>query len=168
MKVIGSIYIYIYVDMMMARKTIVLLVGYLFIGVGGLDNSELYWENGFESSSWSLLLVNTSVKEYIAILWAEMNDDKLSLFIKSFRLSPGSCYQSIFSYWCSCDSHPAPPHLYTRYCHLQWTSNLSVFWRFCDLNNNLLSGWTHGILLPPLHVGETIKTTTCWPTAGDT
>ena len=44
---IGSIYIYIYVDMMMARKTIVLLVGYLFIGVGGLDNSELLLRKRF-------------------------------------------------------------------------------------------------------------------------
>ena len=35
------------VDMMMARKTIVLLVGYLFIGVGGLDNSELLLRKRF-------------------------------------------------------------------------------------------------------------------------
>ena len=35
------------VDMMMARKTIVFLVGYLFIGVGGLDNSELLLRKRF-------------------------------------------------------------------------------------------------------------------------
>ena len=50
--------------------------------VVGLDISKLDQENGFKSSSWSLLLVNTSVKEYIAILWAEMNDDRLSLLKK--------------------------------------------------------------------------------------
>ena len=33
--------------MMMARKTIVFLVGYLFIGVGGLDNSELLLRKRF-------------------------------------------------------------------------------------------------------------------------
>ena len=52
--------------------------------VGGLDISKLYQENGFKSGSWSLLLVNTSVKEYLAILWAEMNDDRLSLFYRGW------------------------------------------------------------------------------------
>ena len=50
--------------------------------MGGLDISKLYQENSFKSSSWSLLLVNTSVKENIAIIWAEMNDDRLSLLKK--------------------------------------------------------------------------------------
>ena len=52
--------------------------------VVGLDISKHYQENGFKSSSWSLLLVNTSVEEYVAILWAEMNDDRLSLLKKVF------------------------------------------------------------------------------------
>ena len=52
--------------------------------VVGLDISKLDQENSFKSSSWSLLLVNTSIKEYIAILWAEMNDDRLSLFYRGW------------------------------------------------------------------------------------
>ena len=74
---------------MMARKTIVFLVGYLFIGVGGLDNSELYWENGFESSSWSLLLENTSVKEYIANSHPLGQNERTDFhFLKKFSTVP--------------------------------------------------------------------------------
>ena len=101
-----------YVDMMMARKTIVLLVGYLFIGVGGLDNSELYWENGFESSSWSLLLENTSVKEYIAILWTKMNDNRLSLFKKVFYCPQGLAAKA--PPWGRCSPAPPPRPAWSR------------------------------------------------------
>ena len=67
---------------MARRKTTVFLVLHLFIDWVVWIILTIYWEDSLELSSWSLLLENRSVQEYIDILGPKWTNSRLSLFKK--------------------------------------------------------------------------------------
>ena len=65
--------------------------------------------------------------------------------------------------WCSCHcGRPLLPSFHPRLHYVR-----PLFWDLCHLCNYLIDCWPNGLLLPPLFLGQTVKTPTSWdPTGG--